>query len=288
MAIIACPGRRTLRGSSRRWPKWGNRKKPREYRRRLTARLPGCFLNRGPQGRHRFALRQGGDCGCSDRAKLVIEETLADRDALAGLMVYDLEADPLLHWQAVQVKGDIAVDVAEPLIAGIRERAGKISGNSDSHKWRQRLAVDKVAHFAHPELPWADGAHRPNNRTGRPLAVHAEPRIGRRGNFRWGRNVPVRRRPHCALRSFGLPQQLARSARHRGSAANEIRLDHLDAQAIADQSRLDFDRRRCRQPKHVHREPRWHEIIAAMALLDRESQKANDDAAVQRIRIPWP
>ena len=64
--------------------------------------------------------------------------------------------------------------------------------------------------------------------------------------------------------------------------------DHLDAQAIADEPRFDLDRRQVRQPEHVHRQPRRHEIVGAVALLDHEGQQPDDDAAVQRVRVPRP
>src|SRR6266851_7479133 len=75
---------------------------------------------------HRLALRQGGDGGGSDRALFVVEKTLADRDAVGGVVVHHLEADPFFHRQAVQIKRDIAVDVTEALVAGIGKGAGKI------------------------------------------------------------------------------------------------------------------------------------------------------------------
>ena len=49
---------------------------------------------------------------------------------------------------------------------------------------------------------------------------------------------------------------------------------------------LDLDRREARQAEHVDRQPRRHEIVGAVALLDHESQQPDDDAAVQRFRIP--
>ena len=51
-------------------------------------------------------------------------------------------------------------------------------------------------------------------------------------------------------------------------------------------SRFDLDRREIRQPEHVHRQPRRHEIVGAVTLLDHEGQQADDDAAVQRFRVP--
>ena len=53
-------------------------------------------------------------------------------------------------------------------------------------------------------------------------------------------------------------------------------------------SRGDLDRRHVRQPEHVDRQPRRHEVVGAVALLDRESQQADDDAAVQRVGVPRP
>ena len=50
--------------------------------------------------------------------------------------------------------------------------------------------------------------------------------------------------------------------------------------------RLDLDRREIRQPEHVDRQPRRHEIVGAVALLDHERQQPDDDAAVQRFRVP--
>ena len=41
-----------------------------------------------------------------------------------------------------------------------------------------------------------------------------------------------------------------------------------------------------RQPKHVDRQPRRHEIGGAVALLDDMGEQADDDAAVHRIRGP--
>jgi hypothetical protein len=39
--------------------------------------------------------------------------------------------------------------------------------------------------------------------------------------------------------------------------------------------------------KHVHRQPRRHEIVGAVALFDDESDQPDDDAPVQRFRVPW-
>ena len=41
-----------------------------------------------------------------------------------------------------------------------------------------------------------------------------------------------------------------------------------------------------RQPKHVDRQPRRHEFVGAVALLDHMGEQADDDAAVQRVRVP--
>ena len=41
-----------------------------------------------------------------------------------------------------------------------------------------------------------------------------------------------------------------------------------------------------RQPEHVDRQPRRHEIGRAVALLDDMGEQADDDAAVHRIRVP--
>jgi len=57
---------------------------------------------------------------------LIVEKTLADRDALGGMMVHHLEADPFLFRQPMQIQCDVAVDVAEALVAGIGEGAGEI------------------------------------------------------------------------------------------------------------------------------------------------------------------
>src|SRR5712664_3232026 len=119
-----------------------------------------------------------GDGGCSDRALLVVEKTLADRDALGGMMVHHLEADPFLFRQAMQIQCDVAVDVAEALVAGVGEGAGEIRRHRDPDERRQRHALDKVAHLTQPQPPRADGAHRACYRAGRPFAVHAKPRIG--------------------------------------------------------------------------------------------------------------
>ena len=89
-----------------------------------------------------------------------------------------------------------------------------------------------------------------------------------------------------ALRAFGPAQELAGGARHGGAAREEIGLDDLDAQTVADDPRPDFDRGEAGQAKHVHRQPRRHEIIGAMAFFDLEGEQADDNAAVQRFRVP--
>ena len=62
---------------------------------------------------------------------------------------------------------------------------------------------------------------------------------------------------------------------------------HLDAQAVADEPCRDLDRHRYfRQSKHVDRQTRRDEIVRAVARFDLEGEQADDDAAVQRIRIP--
>ena len=53
--------------------------------------------------------------------------------------------------------------------------------------------------------------------------------------------------------------------------------------------RPDLDRRHdVRQAKHVDRQARRHEVVAAVTLLDDEAEQADDDAAMQRFRVPWP
>ena len=59
---------------------------------------------------HRLALRQCGDGGCPDRALLVVQKAFTDRDAIGGVVIDHLEADPFPHRQAMQVQCDIAVD----------------------------------------------------------------------------------------------------------------------------------------------------------------------------------
>src|SRR5882724_7374282 len=181
---------------------------------------------------HPLALCQRGDGGCSDRALLVVEKALADRDALGGMMVHHLEADPFLFRQAMQIQYDVAVDVAEALVAGVGEGTGEIRRHRDPHERRQRHGLDKVAHLAQPQPPRADGAHRACYRAGRPFAVHAKPRIGGYRNVGGRGHVPVRWRPDLALRLFRGPQQLpgwaggtcprsvapARIRQHRGAA----------------------------------------------------------------------
>ena len=47
----------------------------------------------------------------------------------------------------------------------------------------------------------------------------------------------------------------------------ELGFDHLDAHAVADQFCRDLDRRQdVRQPEHVDRQPRRHEIVGAVTL----------------------
>jgi hypothetical protein len=74
------------------------------------------------------------------------------------------------------------------------------------------------------------------------------------------------------LRVLRLAQQLAGGARHADAAAVKIGFDHLDALAIANEFCGDLDRRQRRQAEHVHRQPRRHEIVGAVALFDRKSQ----------------
>src|SRR5258707_13432521 len=105
---------------------------------------------------HRLALRQRGDGGCPDRALLVVQKAFADRDAIGGVVIDHLEADPFLHWQAVQIQCDIAVDVAEALIARVREGAGEIRGQRDPHETRPPRGPDEGAYPAHPQPPGAD------------------------------------------------------------------------------------------------------------------------------------
>jgi len=72
-------------------------------------------------------------------------------------------------------------------------------------------------------------------------------------------------------KSFARRAYARRTARLMNEAEKRA-LDQFDAQAVADQPRLDLDRRQCRQPEHVHRQPRRHEIVGAVALFDRKSQ----------------
>ena len=43
-----------------------------------------------------------------------------------------------------------------------------------------------------------------------------------------------------------------------------------------------------RQAEHVDRQPRRHEIVGAVALLDHMGEQADHDAAVHRVRVPRP
>src|SRR5213078_2942691 len=74
----------------------------------------------------------------------------ADRDAVAGVMVDHVKADPSRHRQAVQIERDVAVDVAETLVTGIGKRAGEIRAGCDMHEGRHGRAFDQFAHLAHP------------------------------------------------------------------------------------------------------------------------------------------
>ena len=49
-----------------------------------------------------------------------MQPAFADRDAVGGVVVDHLEADPGRHRQAVQIQRDVAVDVAEALVAGMK------------------------------------------------------------------------------------------------------------------------------------------------------------------------
>ena len=67
----------------------------------------------------------------------------------------------------------------------------------------------------------------------------------------------------------------------------KLGLHHLDAHAVADAFGLDLDRRRgVRQAEHVDGEPRRHEIVGAVALLDHMGEQADNDTAVQGIGVP--
>src|SRR3954452_22743678 len=111
--------------------------------------------------------------------------------------------------------------------------------------------------------------------------MHAQPRIGGRGYIRWRRHIPVWRRPNLAFLILSLAHQWAGGARYGDPAADKVGRDQLDTEPIADQPRLDFDRRHARQPKHVDRKPRRDELVSPMTLLDGESQEADNDTAVQ-------
>src|ERR1700681_507289 len=123
--------------------------------------------------RHRLALRQGCDGRSPDRALLVVQKTLTDRDAVGGVMVHHLESDAFPHRQAMQVQCDVAVDVAEALVTGVGEGAGEIRGYRYAYERRQRCALDEGAHFAHPQPSRTHGAHRASYRAGGPFTVHA-------------------------------------------------------------------------------------------------------------------
>jgi hypothetical protein len=84
-----------------------------------------------------------------------------------------------------------------------------------------------------------------------------------------------------------LAQELAGSARHSHATAQKLSLNNADAQAAAHQLCPDLDRRLdVGQAKHIHGQPRRHEIAGAMTLFDHRGEKTDDDAPVQRFRIP--
>jgi hypothetical protein len=56
----------------------------------------------------------------------------------------------------------------------------------------------------------------------------------------------------------------------------------------SDHARGHLDRRQGRQPEHIHRQPRRHEAFGSVALLDHRGEQPDDDAAVQRFRVPRP
>jgi hypothetical protein len=92
---------------------------------------------------------------------------------------------------------------------------------------------------------------------------------------------------HTLPCGFSVLRNRAGRARHGDAAGEKIGLDHADAQAVADELGLDLDRRHdIRQAEHVDRQSRWHKILSAVALLDREGKQADDAAAVQRLRVP--
>jgi hypothetical protein len=94
---------------------------------------------------------------------------------------------------------------------------------------------------------------------------------------------------HTLPCGFSVLRNRAGRARHGDAAGEKIGLDHADAQAVADELGLDLDRRHdIRQAEHVDRQSRWHKILSAVALLDREGKQADDAAAVQRLRVHGP
>src|SRR5258708_11114492 len=99
---------------------------------------------------HRLALRKGCDRRGADRALFVIEPTLADRDAIRGVMVHHLKPDPVRHRQAMQIDRHVAVDVAEALVTGIGKGAGEIGAGGDMHERRHRDPPAQPAPFAPP------------------------------------------------------------------------------------------------------------------------------------------
>ena len=188
----------------------------------------------------------------------------------------------------MQIQRDVAVDVAEALVAGIGEGAGEIraiatrtNGVSGAPSTSSRTSL--IHSRRGPTCP------------SRPRSAAWSICRSCRAADRSARECPrAPARPSSAAtrlarRVFRPAQQLAGGARHAGAAGEELGLDHPDAQAVADEPCRDLDRRQMLGRRNMSTVSRagtkssapWRCSIA-------KAKQADDDAAVQRVRVPRP
>ena len=202
-------------------------------------------------------------------------------------MVHHLETDPPRHRQAVQIERDVAVDVAEPLVAGIGKGAGEIRAGAT---WTKGDIGTPSTSSRTSLIHSRRGPSEPIAPTiGRVVHLPFMPSRGSVGagivsgsgasQFAGDQTLPgafsVRRNNWQEARAMLVPPE------KNSASITLMRMPSRTSFVVTSTGVVDV-----RQAEHVDGQPRRHEIVGAVALLDHKGQQADDDAAVHRVRVP--
>ena len=111
------------------------------------------------------------DGALADGALTIIEGTCADGDAAHAVVGSDLEADPFVDGEPVQVERVVRVDELEPTVARVREWVGDVGGHGGADEGGDGYAPDEFADLTHPGAAAIDAEALSTDRAGFPDRV---------------------------------------------------------------------------------------------------------------------